>query len=79
MEVCKWREDEEQDASSYSVTLRKIEVTGNWKRNHYITLCGELALEEAIDDDDDNTNNNNDDCSSFFGHLVMRYKVDVHR
>jgi len=31
------------------ITLRKRKDTGNWKRKHYITLCGELALEEAMD------------------------------
>jgi len=29
--------------------LRKWEDTGNWNRKHYITHCGELALEEAMD------------------------------
>jgi hypothetical protein len=31
------------------MTLRKCEDTGNRKRKHYIALCGELALEEAVD------------------------------
>jgi hypothetical protein len=30
------------------MTLRKREHTGTRKRKHYITLCGELALEEAM-------------------------------
>jgi len=30
-------------------TIRKREDTGNWKRKHWIVLCGELALEEAVD------------------------------
>jgi hypothetical protein len=29
--------------------LRKRENIGNWKRKHQIALCGELALEEAMD------------------------------
>jgi hypothetical protein len=29
-----WREDEEEDISSYWMTLRKREDTGNWKRTH---------------------------------------------
>jgi hypothetical protein len=28
----KWRGDEEENVSSYWMTLRKKEVTGNWKR-----------------------------------------------
>jgi len=28
------REDEEEDVSSYQITLRKQENTGNWKRKH---------------------------------------------
>jgi hypothetical protein len=31
------------------MTLRKIKDAGNRKRKHYITLCGELAWEEALD------------------------------
>jgi hypothetical protein len=31
------------------MTLRKGEGTGNGKRKNYIALCGELALQEAID------------------------------
>ena len=42
-------EDEEEDVSSYYMTLRKGEDTGNWKIEHYMALCGELALEEATD------------------------------
>jgi hypothetical protein len=30
-------------------TLRKWKDAGNWKRKHYIALCGELALEDAMD------------------------------
>jgi hypothetical protein len=33
--------------SSYWMSLQKLECTG--KRKHYIELCGELALEEAMD------------------------------
>jgi len=31
------------------MTLRKREDTGNWKRKHWITLCAEFALENAVD------------------------------
>ena len=30
----KWQEDEEEEVSSYWMTLRKQEDTGNWKRKH---------------------------------------------
>jgi len=30
------------------MTLRKQEGTGIWKRKHFISLSGELALEEAM-------------------------------
>ena len=33
-----WQEDEEGDVSSYWRTLRKREVTGNWKWEHKIAL-----------------------------------------
>jgi len=42
-------EGEEEGVSSYWMTLRKKKDTGNWKRKHYIALCGELALEETMD------------------------------
>jgi hypothetical protein len=29
--------------------LRKREDTGNWRKKHYIALCGELALDEDTD------------------------------
>ena len=29
--------------------LKEREDTGNWKKKHSITLCEELALEEAMD------------------------------
>lgn len=32
----KWREIEEEDVSSYWMTLRKRQIIGTWKRNHYI-------------------------------------------
>jgi hypothetical protein len=38
-------EDEEEDVSSYLMALRKGDDTVNWKR---ISLCGELALKEAV-------------------------------
>jgi len=31
------------------MTLRKREETGNSKKKHAVALCGELALEEAVD------------------------------
>jgi hypothetical protein len=34
MERYKWREDEEEDVSSYSMNFRKREHTGNLKRKH---------------------------------------------
>jgi hypothetical protein len=36
---------ENEDVSSYYITLRKREDTANCKRKHYIALCGELILE----------------------------------
>jgi hypothetical protein len=31
------------------MTLRRREDTGNRRRKHWITLCGELALEKDMD------------------------------
>jgi hypothetical protein len=31
------------------MTLRKGEDNGNYKRKHYITVCGELVLEKSVD------------------------------
>jgi len=42
------REDEEEGVSSYGMTLRKREDFGNWKRKHWIALCRELALCDAM-------------------------------
>ena len=42
-------EDEEEGVSSYWMTLKEQKVVGKWKRKHYIALCGELALDEAMD------------------------------
>jgi hypothetical protein len=42
-------DDEEEDVSSNLMTLMKRENIGIWKRKHYIALCGELVLEEAMD------------------------------
>jgi hypothetical protein len=44
-----WGIDDGEDESSYWMTLRKQEDTVNWKRKHYIALCGKLALEEPVD------------------------------
>jgi hypothetical protein len=43
------REDEKKGLRSYWMTLRRREVTGYLKRKHYIALCGELDLEEAVE------------------------------
>jgi hypothetical protein len=42
-------EDKHKDVSSCWVTLRKWENAADLKRKYFITLCGELALEEAVD------------------------------
>jgi hypothetical protein len=47
-EKWKGREDEEDDISSYKMTLRKMEDTVRLKRKHQKPLCRDLALEEAI-------------------------------
>jgi hypothetical protein len=41
--------DEEEDLSSYIMTLRKLEDNEVLKMEHYIALSGGLALEEAMD------------------------------
>jgi hypothetical protein len=38
----------QEDVGNYWMTLRKGEDTLIWKRKLWITLCGELALEEAL-------------------------------
>ena len=38
-----------QGRSSYWMAVRRGEDTVNYKRKHFITLCGELSLEEAMD------------------------------
>jgi hypothetical protein len=38
-----------EDITSYCMTLRVRGVTSNWKREHYITLCEHLALEEDME------------------------------
>jgi hypothetical protein len=43
-----WREDEEEDVSSYWVALRKWDYAGNWMRKRWMAFCGELSLEEAV-------------------------------
>ena len=40
-----WQEDKDEDVSSNWMTLRKRKDTGDWKT----TLCGEVALGEAMD------------------------------
>jgi hypothetical protein len=37
-----------EDVSSYWMTLRKTEVTGNWKRKLQIALFEELTFEEFM-------------------------------
>jgi len=44
-----WQEDKEEDEGSYWMTLRKEEDILIWKRKLWKALCGELALEEALD------------------------------
>jgi hypothetical protein len=61
----KQREDEEEDANSYWMILRKREYTGDRKRQHWIALCGKFASVDAMglsyericnaDEDDDGT------------------------
>ena len=41
--------DEEEDVGSYWMTLRKGEDTLIGRRKLWIALCGEPALEEALD------------------------------
>jgi hypothetical protein len=48
-EIWNWCQEKKEDVGSYWMTLRKREVTVNWNRKHYNALCGELALEEAMD------------------------------
>jgi hypothetical protein len=43
------RKDVEDDVRSYGMMLRKRKNTETRKRRHYITLSGELALEEFVD------------------------------
>jgi hypothetical protein len=40
---------EEEDVSSYWITLMKGEDTGHLRGKHWIALFGELSLEEAMD------------------------------
>jgi hypothetical protein len=43
------KEDEEEDIGGYWMILRKVEDTLIWRKKLWIALCGELALEEALD------------------------------
>ena len=45
----KWREDEGEDISSYPITLRKRQGTGNWNKKHWIAICAAVAMEEVMD------------------------------
>jgi hypothetical protein len=45
----KWREDGQEEVSSYWITLRKREYTGNYKHTHQVAMYEELALEKATD------------------------------
>jgi len=40
--------DEKEDLCIHWMTLMKLEDTGYWKRKHWRTRCGELALDEAV-------------------------------
>jgi hypothetical protein len=42
------QEDEEEGVSIYWMTLGKREGTGNWNREHWIALCGEMAVEGTV-------------------------------
>jgi hypothetical protein len=42
-------EDEEEEISSYRMSVRKRKHTGSWKTRYYIALSRELALEKALD------------------------------
>jgi len=42
------RNIKEEDVSSYCMTLRKREDTGNQNRRHQMQ-CGELAVEKSMD------------------------------
>jgi hypothetical protein len=44
----KGREDDEEYVSNYWLTLRKREDTAVLKREHWLALSGELALEETM-------------------------------
>jgi hypothetical protein len=35
--------------SRYLMNLSKSKDTGNWKRKHWIAICGEVVLEEAVE------------------------------
>ena len=48
-ESSKVREEEGEDVSTLSADFKERENTGNWNRKHQISLCGELAVEEAVD------------------------------
>jgi hypothetical protein len=41
------KEDEEEEVSSYRMTLRKSEDTGIWKRRQYKAISEELLLEDV--------------------------------
>jgi hypothetical protein len=45
----KCQEDDREEVSSYWMILRKRVDTANLKRKHYIALCGEFTLEEAME------------------------------
>ena len=64
----KWREDEEEDVSSYWMTLMKGEDTRNWKRKHQNAFCGEVALEEAMNLLRDRLHDVDDDSDGLWAH-----------
>jgi hypothetical protein len=45
----KWKEYEEEDVTTYLMTLRKVEDKGNWKTKHWVAIYGELPSKEAMD------------------------------
>jgi hypothetical protein len=44
-----WCQDDEENVSSYCLTLRKRDGSGNWKGRHCIPLCGDFTLKKATD------------------------------
>ena len=54
------------------ITIRKIKDTGNWKRKHWIALCGVLTLEEVMDLSQDRKQN---ECPSLLAEKFRNFSV----